>query len=80
MFLSSAADMATNLFGFDGSYAALVTAYLNLVNFTGRFGWGFLSDRMGRKTFFVMSAATQVSVPTRHGVPSACCHTCVPSA
>ena len=52
--------MATNLFGFDASYAALVTAYLNLVNFTGRFGWGFLSDRIGRKAFFVMSAVTQL--------------------
>jgi MFS family permease len=39
----------TNLFGFDASYAALVTAYLNLVNFTGRFGWVFLSDRIGRR-------------------------------
>jgi MFS family permease len=61
VFLSSAADMTVNLFSFDGTYAALVTSWLNLVNFTGRFGWGLVSDRLGRKSFFVLSAVTQTS-------------------
>lgn len=32
---------------------------LNLANFTGRVGWGFASDKMGRKTFYLLSAGVQ---------------------
>ena len=57
--LSSAADMAQNLYGGDAQHAALVTSYLNLVNFTGRFGWGLVTDVIGRRTFFLASTAAQ---------------------
>jgi hypothetical protein len=60
VFLSSAADMAQNLFGTDASFAALVTSWLNLVNFVSRFAWGFATDLIGRKAFFVLSAALQL--------------------
>ena len=57
VFLSSAADMTQNIFGFDSSYAAFITSMLNLMNFTGRVGWGFLSDKVSearwRGWFFV---------------------------
>ena len=59
VFLSSAADMVQNTFGFTSTKAADITSYLNLVNFAGRVGWGFLSDKIGRKTFYLISAATQ---------------------
>jgi MFS family permease len=58
-FLSSAADMTQNIFGFDASYAALVASNLNLVNFVGRFGWGFVTDKIGRKQFWLLSTASQ---------------------
>lgn len=32
---------------------------LNLMNFTGRVGWGAVSDRVGRKSFYLFSTATQ---------------------
>ena len=32
---------------------------LNLANFTGRVGWGFASDKMGRKSFYLLSAGVQ---------------------
>ncbi|RYG55383.1 MFS transporter, partial [archaeon] len=35
------------------------TSMLNLTNFTGRVGWGFFSDKIGRKTFYVWSLAAQ---------------------
>jgi MFS family permease len=59
VFLSSAADMVQNVFGYDASYAALVTSWMNLVNFTGRFGWGYVTDKIGRKAFWLLSTATQ---------------------
>jgi MFS family permease len=60
VFLSSAADLTANIFGFDASYASLVTSYLNTVNFTGRFLWGFVTDRIGRKSFWLLSSFVQV--------------------
>jgi MFS family permease len=60
-FLSSAADMTQNIFGFDASYATLVASNLNLVNFVGRFGWGFVTDKIGRKQFWLMSTAVQAA-------------------
>ena len=59
VFLSSAADMASNIFGLDTQSAALVTAYLNLANFTGRFLWGWVTDKIGRKSFWVLAGAAQ---------------------
>ena len=59
VFLSSAADMASNLFGLDTQAAALITSYLNLVNFLGRFLWGAVTDVIGRKSFYLLSAALQ---------------------
>ena len=59
VFLGSAADMAANVFGLDGGDAALVTSYLNLVNFTGRFFWGAVTDAIGRKSFWLLSCALQ---------------------
>jgi hypothetical protein len=59
VFLSSAADMAANVFKLDSGDAALVTSYLNLVNFTGRFAWGAVTDAIGRKSFWLLSAALQ---------------------
>lgn len=97
VFLSSAADMTQNIFGYDANYAALVTSWMNLVNFTGRcvpialvlgpvtastqttlvinvslcydvlsfhllscrFAWGFVTDKIGRKAFWLLSTFTQ---------------------
>jgi len=59
VFLSSAADMAANVFNLEPGDAALVTSYLNLVNFTGRFAWGAVTDAIGRKSFWLLSATLQ---------------------
>ena len=59
VFLSSAADMASNLFSLDGQQAALVTGYLNAVNFGGRAAWGGVTDLIGRKSFFLLSSVLQ---------------------
>jgi MFS family permease len=59
VFLSSAADMVQNTFGLSPTDSAAITSYLNLVNFAGRVAWGFLSDKLGRKPFFLLSLATQ---------------------
>ena len=59
VFLSSAADMVQNVFGLTATEAATITSYLNLVNFAGRVGWGFVSDKVGRKSFYLFSAAAQ---------------------
>jgi MFS family permease len=59
VFLSSAADMASNLFGLDGQASALVTGYLNAVNFGGRAAWGAVTDLIGRKSFFLLSSILQ---------------------
>ena len=59
VFLSSAADMAQNTFNLSTGDAANVTSYLNLVNFAGRVAWGFVSDKLGRKTFYLGSAVAQ---------------------
>jgi OFA family oxalate/formate antiporter-like MFS transporter len=40
--------------------SSLQTSMLSLCNFTGRFGWGFISDRIGRKTFYIFATAAQV--------------------
>jgi len=32
---------------------------LNLCNFTGRVGWGLVSDKIGRKTFYLAATAAQ---------------------
>jgi MFS family permease len=61
VFLSSAADMASNVFGLNAQDAALVTSYLNLTNFLGRLGWGAVTDVIGRKSFFLLSAALQAA-------------------
>jgi len=58
-FLSSAADMTQNIFGFDASYSTLIASNLNLVNFVGRFGWGFVTDKIGRKQFWLLSTLSQ---------------------
>lgn len=59
VFLSSAADMTQNIFQFDASYAGFITSMLNLMNFTGRVGWGFVSDKIGRKSFYLLSTVVQ---------------------
>lgn len=59
VFLSSAADMTQNLFGFDAGFAGTITALMNAANFTGRFSWGWVSDRLGRKTFYMLATLTQ---------------------
>ena len=59
VFLSSAADMAANIFSLDGQAAGLVTAYLNLSNFTGRFLWGWVTDKIGRKSFWLLTCVVQ---------------------
>lgn len=61
VFLSSAADMASNLFGLDTQAAALITSYLNLVNFLGRFVWGAVTDVIGRKAFWLLSGVLQTA-------------------
>jgi MFS family permease len=59
VFLSSAADMVQNTFGLTATEAASTTSYLNLVNFAGRVGWGLVSDKVGRKSFYIFSALAQ---------------------
>ena len=59
VFLSSAADMASNIFALDANASSLVTAYLNASNFIGRFAWGFFTDKVGRKSFWFFSAVVQ---------------------
>ena len=59
VFLSSAADMAQNVFGLDAQFASLVASWLNLVNFVGRFVWGAASDILGRKLFWLVACAMQ---------------------
>jgi MFS family permease len=59
VFLSSAADMASNIFALDSAQGSLVTAWLNLSNFTGRFFWGYITDKIGRKSFWLLSALLQ---------------------
>jgi MFS family permease len=59
VFLSSAADMIQNTFGLTSTDASTYTSYLNLVNFAGRVGWGFVSDKVGRKSFYLFSLSTQ---------------------
>lgn len=46
VFLSSASDMTQYIFGYDAAYAGTITAALNTVNFLGRVGFGFLSDKV----------------------------------
>lgn len=58
-FLSSAADMVQNTFGLDAGTAGTITSLLNLTNFTGRFGWGLATDRLGRKSYFLLSTSAQ---------------------
>jgi len=60
VFLSSAADMASNIFGLDSQDSSLVTAWLNLSNFSGRFFWGFITDKIGRKSFWILTASLQM--------------------
>lgn len=59
VFLSSAADMVQNVFGRDSNDANFITSMLNLVNFSGRAFFGYLSDKIGRKTFYLGSTLTQ---------------------
>ena len=59
VFLSSASDMVQNIYGKDSSYASLVTSWLNLVNFVGRFAYGFVTDKIGRKGYWLFSSFAQ---------------------
>lgn len=59
VFLSSAADMASNIFGLDTQSASLVASALNFTNFIGRAAWGAVTDRIGRKAFYLLSAFLQ---------------------
>jgi len=59
VFLSSAADMVENVFFLSRGESISVTSYLNLANFAGRVGWGWASDYLGRKNFFLFSTGTQ---------------------
>ena len=59
VFLSSSADMAQYAFGLAAGAAFAITAIQNLVNFLGRLFFGWLSDRVGRKTFYIIAALAQ---------------------
>lgn len=59
VFLSSASDMVQNTFSLGTADAISVTSYLNLSNFFGRVAWGFASDKLGRRNFFLLSTAVQ---------------------
>jgi MFS family permease len=61
VFLSSASDMASNIFSLDAQTANLITSWLNLTNFCGRFLWGAITDIIGRKSFFILSSILQGS-------------------
>ena len=60
VFLSSAADMTQNIFNYDAQFGALVTSWINLVNFFGRILWGAFTDVIGRKCFWILSAVMQI--------------------
>ena len=59
VFLSSASDMVQNTFRLSAGESISVTSYLNLANFFGRVAWGFASDKLGRKNFFLLSTGVQ---------------------
>lgn len=59
VFLSSSADMAHYAFGLSSADAFSVTAAQNAVNFLGRLAWGYTSDRIGRKSFYLLAALGQ---------------------
>lgn len=59
VFISSASNMAQNIFGLTKSEGATVTSYLTIANFLGRVGWGFISDKIGRKTFYLLATSSQ---------------------
>jgi MFS family permease len=58
-FLSSASNMTQYIFGKDADEGAFITSMLNLCNIVGRFGFGFISDKIGRKNFYLMATAAQ---------------------
>jgi len=59
VFLSSAADMAHYAFALNSADAFSITAAQNGINCLGRLGWGLASDRLGRKTFYLLAALGQ---------------------
>jgi len=59
VFISSASNMAQNIFKKTKSEGADITSYMTIANFVGRVGWGFVSDKIGRKTFYLLSTSAQ---------------------
>ncbi len=57
VFLSSASDMVQNVFHKSKADADFLTSMLNLANFSGRFFWGLISDRMGRKNYYLLATS-----------------------
>jgi len=51
--------MAQNIFKKTKSEGADITSYMTIANFVGRVGWGFVSDKIGRKTFYLLSTSAQ---------------------
>lgn len=59
--LSSLADMTMYTFSMDAGTAGTIAALQNLINFSGRFSWGYISDLTGRRPFFVFASLAQVA-------------------
>lgn len=57
--LSSLADMTMYTFSMDAGTAGTIAALQNLINFSGRFSWGYISDLTGRRAFFVFASLAQ---------------------
>jgi MFS family permease len=51
--------MAQNIFKKTKSEGADITSYMTIANFVGRVGWGFVSDKIGRKTFYLLATSAQ---------------------
>lgn len=59
VFLSSAADMVVYCFNYTRTYGSTISAGLNIMNFAGRIMGSMVADRIGRKSYFMVTLIVQ---------------------